>query len=206
VKTRSIQSIIRYTIQIMYLLSSPPSRDAFKHSGGESLLCTSETVTLYLDVELSRESLPGTEQKTSLANELYWFMAPPPKVFAHREPPLGHIPPTLREPLRVLNVLNVFASGHVICTGRGSEHPPTPTPHTLPHAPGKGMFRLDGTESSGALQQERRGLFRSPFVMCAGGLPDPLWRPLCPGIVNSLHLFHIFMCSCDRIKFEIIYC
>ena len=77
----------------MYLLRSPPSRDAFRHSGGESLLCTSETVTLYFDVELSKESLPGTEQNTSLANELYWFMAPPPKVLAHRGPALEHIPP-----------------------------------------------------------------------------------------------------------------
>lgn len=49
-----------------YLLKTPPKSDAFKHSGGESLLCTSPTVTLYLDVELSRLSLPGTEQNTSL--------------------------------------------------------------------------------------------------------------------------------------------
>lgn len=49
-----------------YLLRTPPSREALRHSGGESLLCTSATVTLYLEVELSRESRPGTEQKTSL--------------------------------------------------------------------------------------------------------------------------------------------
>lgn len=51
--------------KFIYLLKTPPNNDAFKHSGGESRLCTSPTVTLYFEVELSRESLPGTEQKTS---------------------------------------------------------------------------------------------------------------------------------------------
>lgn len=46
-----------------------------RHSGGESLLCTSPTVTLYLEVELRRESRPGTEQKTSLG-----FVTPPIKL------------------------------------------------------------------------------------------------------------------------------
>lgn len=50
----------------MYLLRTPPSNEAFKHSGGDSRLWTSATVTLYLDVELRSDSLPGTEQKTSL--------------------------------------------------------------------------------------------------------------------------------------------
>ena len=36
-----------------------------RHSGGDSLLWTSATVTLYLEVELRRDSLPGTEQNTS---------------------------------------------------------------------------------------------------------------------------------------------
>lgn len=49
-----------------YLRSTPPSKEALRHSGGESRLCTSATVTLYFDVELRRESLPGTEQNTSL--------------------------------------------------------------------------------------------------------------------------------------------
>lgn len=53
-------------VQPSYLRRTPPSREALRHSGGESRLCTSATVTLYLDVELSRESLPGTEQNTSL--------------------------------------------------------------------------------------------------------------------------------------------
>ena len=48
-----------------YLLKTPPNSDAFKHSGGESLLWTSATVTLYLEVELSNDNRPGTEQKTS---------------------------------------------------------------------------------------------------------------------------------------------
>lgn len=50
----------------VYLLRTPPSNEAFKHSGGDNRLWTSATVTLYLDVELRRDSLPGTEQKTSL--------------------------------------------------------------------------------------------------------------------------------------------
>lgn len=49
-----------------YRRKTPPRREAFRHSGGESLLWTSPTVTLYFDVELSRESLPGTLQNTSL--------------------------------------------------------------------------------------------------------------------------------------------
>lgn len=49
-----------------YLRRTPPRREALRHSGGESRRCTSPTVTLYLDVELSKDSRPGTEQKTSL--------------------------------------------------------------------------------------------------------------------------------------------
>lgn len=37
-----------------------------RHSGGESLLWTSATVTLYLEVEDKRERRPGTEQKMSV--------------------------------------------------------------------------------------------------------------------------------------------
>lgn len=49
-----------------YRLSTPPSRDAFKHSGVDSLLFTSAIVTLYFDVLDSKLNRPGTEQKTSL--------------------------------------------------------------------------------------------------------------------------------------------
>lgn len=48
-----------------YLLSTPPRRDAFRHSGGERRLWTSPTVTLYFEVELSKDKRPGTEQNTS---------------------------------------------------------------------------------------------------------------------------------------------
>ena len=48
-----------------YLLRTPPRSEALRHSGGERRLWTSATVTLYFDVELSRERRPGTEQKTS---------------------------------------------------------------------------------------------------------------------------------------------
>lgn len=55
-----------------HLRSTPPSRDALRHSGGERRRCTSATVTLYLEVELSSDKRPGTEQKTSLG-----FTTPP---------------------------------------------------------------------------------------------------------------------------------
>lgn len=55
-----------------HLLSTPPSREALRHSGGERRLCTSATVTLYFDVELRRDRRPGTEQNTSLG-----FTTPP---------------------------------------------------------------------------------------------------------------------------------
>jgi hypothetical protein len=40
-----------------------------RHSGGDRRLWTSPTVTLYLDVELSKDNLPGTLQNTSLGAE-----------------------------------------------------------------------------------------------------------------------------------------
>lgn len=51
-----------------------------RHSGGESRRCTSPTVTLYLDVELSKDSRPGTEQKTSLG-----LLMPPTRLSLARE-------------------------------------------------------------------------------------------------------------------------
>ena len=48
-----------------YLLNTPPSNEALRHSGGDNLLWTSATVTLYFEVELSKDNLPGTEQKMS---------------------------------------------------------------------------------------------------------------------------------------------
>ena len=50
---------------VSYLRKTPPRRLAFKHSGGDSRLCTSATVTLYLLVLLSNDNRPGTEQNTS---------------------------------------------------------------------------------------------------------------------------------------------
>ena len=57
----SITSVVVWT----YLLSTPPSNEALRHSGGDNLLWTSATVTLYFEVELSKDNLPGTEQKMS---------------------------------------------------------------------------------------------------------------------------------------------
>lgn len=56
---------IKTGVGAFYLLRTPPRRDALRHSGGESRLWTSPTVTLYLEVELSRDKRPGTEQNTS---------------------------------------------------------------------------------------------------------------------------------------------
>ena len=61
-----IRVTIDFALFRTYLLRTPPSRDALRHSGGASLLWTSATVTLYFDVELSSERRPGTVQKTSL--------------------------------------------------------------------------------------------------------------------------------------------
>lgn len=49
-----------------HLRSTPPRREAFKHSGGDSRRCTSAMVTLYFDVLDRRLRRPGTAQNTSL--------------------------------------------------------------------------------------------------------------------------------------------
>lgn len=49
-----------------YLLKIPPKREALRHSGGERRLFTSAMVTLYFEVELSRDKRPGTEQNRSV--------------------------------------------------------------------------------------------------------------------------------------------
>lgn len=63
-----------------YLRRTPPRSEALRHSGGDRRRWTSPTVTLYLDVELSSESRPGTEQKTSLG-----FVMPPTMLSVARE-------------------------------------------------------------------------------------------------------------------------
>lgn len=70
------------TVAVTHLLSTPPSREALRHSGGDRRLCTSATVTLYFDVELRRDRRPGTEQNTSLG-----FTTPPkrPSLFTGME-------------------------------------------------------------------------------------------------------------------------
>lgn len=47
-------------------LRTPPKSDAFRHSGGDNLRCTSAIVTLYFDVLDNKLKRPGTEQNTSL--------------------------------------------------------------------------------------------------------------------------------------------
>lgn len=94
-------------LRVFYLLSTPPSREALRHSGGDSLLCTSPTVTLYLEVELSSDRRPGTEQNTSLM----LTVTPPirPSLPSIREPMfLGGIGTERgREGNKKLNVFNV---------------------------------------------------------------------------------------------------
>lgn len=67
-----------------YLLNTPPNKEALRHSGGDSLLCTSPTVTLYFEVELSSDRRPGTEQNTS-----FMFTV---------TPPISPSLPSIREP------------------------------------------------------------------------------------------------------------
>lgn len=61
--------VIHICIQLVELCTdrrkTPPRSEAFRHSGDDKRRCTSATVTLYLDVELSRDRRPGTEQKRS---------------------------------------------------------------------------------------------------------------------------------------------
>lgn len=44
----------------------PPRMEALRHSGGDRRRCSSETVTLYLELDERRERRPGTEQNTSV--------------------------------------------------------------------------------------------------------------------------------------------
>ena len=53
-----------------YLRRTPPRSEALRHSGGESRRWTSPTVTLYLDVDESRERRPGTLQNTSVGETI----------------------------------------------------------------------------------------------------------------------------------------
>ena len=78
---------------MIYLLKTPPRSEALRHSGGDSLRCTSPTVTLYFEVELKRDSLPGTEQKTSVEAVI------PDKIISLLSLFLGLIP--LASPLRI---------------------------------------------------------------------------------------------------------
>ena len=59
-------SLVLSSDRCTHLRSMPPSSEALRHSGGDSLLFTSAMVTLYFEVELSSESRPGTEQNRSV--------------------------------------------------------------------------------------------------------------------------------------------
>lgn len=67
ISSREIDLCVNYSVykSTPYLRNTPPRRLAFRHSGGDSRLCTSATVTLYLLVLLSNDNRPGTEQNTS---------------------------------------------------------------------------------------------------------------------------------------------
>ena len=55
-------------MKLIYLLKTPPSNEALRHSGGDNLRWTSAIVTLYFDVDDKRDNLPGVEQKISIGN------------------------------------------------------------------------------------------------------------------------------------------
>lgn len=76
----SAQKMTNRAINCTDLRSMPPSREALRHSGGDSLLFTSAMVTLYLEVELSSDSRPGTEQNKSVG---FTTQVPP----AHKHTP-----------------------------------------------------------------------------------------------------------------------
>jgi len=84
-----------WRIWCSHLRKTPPSKEAFRHSGGERRRWTSPTVTLYLDVELRSDRRPGTEQKTSFA----FTEIPPirPSLFIIREATLLWGTGTVRE-------------------------------------------------------------------------------------------------------------
>ena len=71
------------------LLSTPPSSEALRHSGGDNLLWTSAMVTLYLLVEDSSDSRPGVEQKMSVGSVA---MMPESLVFGSRARIAGNRP------------------------------------------------------------------------------------------------------------------
>ena len=70
---------------------TPPRRDALRHSGDDNRRCTSATVTLYLDVELSNDSRPGTEQNRSPG------ASPPPRVIISEHGSDEHLPLPVRQ-------------------------------------------------------------------------------------------------------------
>jgi hypothetical protein len=60
-----LQEILMKQKKNVYLRRTPPSREAFRHSGGFNRRWISPTVTLYFEVELSRLRRPGTLQNSS---------------------------------------------------------------------------------------------------------------------------------------------
>lgn len=82
--------MLSFPVSPSYLRRTPPSREALRHSGGERRRCTSPTVTLYLEVELSSERRPGTEQKTSAGLDTAPTPRPSlPMVKAERDDPFS---------------------------------------------------------------------------------------------------------------------
>ena len=84
-----------------YRRKTPPRREALRHSGEESRRWTSATVTLYLDVELSSDNRPGTEQNKSPG------ASPPPKVTISVHGSAEHLP--LPVQVMILQVYGLLA-------------------------------------------------------------------------------------------------
>lgn len=89
-KQKVSELIFWYTCRTAYLLKTPPSNEAFKHSGGDRRRWTSATVTLYFEVELSRDRRPGTVQKMSTGQGPWAKSGRFSALFLYRNPNWDH--------------------------------------------------------------------------------------------------------------------
>jgi len=84
---------------------TPPRSEALRHSGEESRRWTSATVTLYLEVELSSDRRPGTEQNKSPG------ASPPPSVTISVHGSAEHLP--LPVQVIILQVYKLLSSNQL---------------------------------------------------------------------------------------------
>lgn len=92
-----------FILKFQYLRKTPPSKEAFKHSGDDNLRSTSPTLTLYFEVELSKDKRPGTWQKTELGD-----ISQSPLLFRLRSSLI--IAPPIRKAIKDIQLNIVFVS------------------------------------------------------------------------------------------------